>query len=696
MTFPQDAGSPVPTKPLGVRKFSTSPPISGKKSDDQSDSKPCKIGSEPANKAAKIGDQVDEMTKSNHPGADRVPKKFTTNKPNGVKPKIVDEAKVEYKKEETEKTGAEQTQKKKAKNRSRPRPKKNQTAGADEAKETKQQPKIVETDKPKEIDKAPHLKAPTLREPVKRPAVKDVSIETEINQLKIRFPDLLCSTDPETKSSVIEFKLPISDPDFPYDLPFAHLRCLLPPHYPLFHESGPFPRFYLLNDEIPPKYRDTVTKHMNSYSRTFKGGELILRPMIKYLEKNFESLLTEKAAVNRFKFFPPTLIPSSPSSDVKISVKEDEQLSPVDDDITLEVANTLREFGIIGDEKEQFGIEEDFISFATEATAGGSEGGNGDVEKYLADNQFMNPITIKLEGDGGQSSVRGGETFTINLQAPKLSNIAFLYGTLLGFTVKCGRCQSINAIKELRPWVDRFETCQKCFTKIPLTYEPKLVTSVTGATLGVVRIANKGVPMDILPCRVQIVCMNCSGEEDNPPAIQVPIYSGEVVSSKFPKCYHPFSLSLGQISFVQASNILKLAYKKKRSVPAGIVIGQPLPQNGACSHYSKSFRWYRFPCCGRAFPCDDCHDEAIKRGETDPHETERAARFLCGWCAREQPIATTKKCECGVDWSKGAAPSRSVHWEGGKGMRERTTMSRKDTHKYKGSSDSHKYKSVPK
>lgn len=66
-------------------------------------------------------------------------------------------------------------------------------------------------------------------------------------------------------------------------------------------------------------------------------------------------------------------------------------------------------------------------------------------------------------------------------------------------------------------------------------------------------------------------------------------------------------------------------------------LGQPLPNQGTCKHYKHShryllfnfikylhsnkintkmkininlyyFRWLRFPCCGKAFPCDVCHE----------------------------------------------------------------------------------------
>lgn len=38
----------------------------------------------------------------------------------------------------------------------------------------------------------------------------------------------------------------------------------------------------------------------------------------------------------------------------------------------------------------------------------------------------------------------------------------------------------------------------------------------------------------------------------------------------------------------------------------------------------------RFPCCGRAYPCDVCHDE------NQDHPMELATRMICGYCAKEQ------------------------------------------------------------
>jgi len=41
-------------------------------------------------------------------------------------------------------------------------------------------------------------------------------------------------------------------------------------------------------------------------------------------------------------------------------------------------------------------------------------------------------------------------------------------------------------------------------------------------------------------------------------------------------------------------------------------VGFPLPSNGSCKHYKGSNRYFRFTCCGKAYPCDECHDRVEK------------------------------------------------------------------------------------
>eukprot|EP00405_Crypthecodinium_cohnii_P021198 CAMPEP_0206466658 /NCGR_PEP_ID=MMETSP0324_2-20121206/28587_1 /ASSEMBLY_ACC=CAM_ASM_000836 /TAXON_ID=2866 /ORGANISM="Crypthecodinium cohnii, Strain Seligo" /LENGTH=632 /DNA_ID=CAMNT_0053939811 /DNA_START=69 /DNA_END=1967 /DNA_ORIENTATION=- len=113
---------------------------------------------------------------------------------------------------------------------------------------------------------------------------------------------------------------------------------------------------------------------------------------------------------------------------------------------------------------------------------------------------------------------------------------------------------------------------------------------------------------------------------------------------------------------------------RRREKDMGIKVGNPLPYQGACKHYLKSYKWFRFPCCGRAFPCSDCHDEQMD------HPYEWANRMLCGHCSFEQ-MSTKDKCgNCGAETTR----NRTAYWEGGEGCRNRAVMSKNDIHKYKG------------
>ncbi|TYZ59661.1 hypothetical protein PybrP1_005454 [[Pythium] brassicae (nom. inval.)] len=108
------------------------------------------------------------------------------------------------------------------------------------------------------------------------------------------------------------------------------------------------------------------------------------------------------------------------------------------------------------------------------------------------------------------------------------------------------------------------------------------------------------------------------------------------------------------------------------------VLGQPLPNKGACEHYRHSLRWFRFQCCGKAFPCDVCHD----RSEcADANTGKIASRMICGLCSKEQSSAV-KECACGNE--VGRKKVTSSHWEGGHGCRDPNRMSPTDKKKYRG------------
>ncbi|GMF22169.1 unnamed protein product [Phytophthora fragariaefolia] len=121
-----------------------------------------------------------------------------------------------------------------------------------------------------------------------------------------------------------------------------------------------------------------------------------------------------------------------------------------------------------------------------------------------------------------------------------------------------------------------------------------------------------------------------------------------------------------------------ISKKTVKPVVQNLTLGEPLPRNGTCDHYKHSLRWFRFQCCGKAFPCNVCHDLSDC---PEANLGKIASRMICGLCSKEQS-SSVKVCTCGND--VGSKRSATHHWEGGKGCRNYTLMSRWDKQKYRG------------
>ncbi|SBS84086.1 conserved Plasmodium protein, unknown function [Plasmodium malariae] len=75
---------------------------------------------------------------------------------------------------------------------------------------------------------------------------------------------------------------------------------------------------------------------------------------------------------------------------------------------------------------------------------------------------------------------------------------------------------------------------------------------------------------------------------------------------------------------VPTSNNLKI--EKCKNV---VKINNIEVKDGACKHFKKSHRLFKFPCCNKIFPCPTCHDL------NSNHECSIARRVICGFCFRE-------------------------------------------------------------
>ena len=154
---------------------------------------------------------------------------------------------------------------------------------------------------------------------------------------------------------------------------------------------------------------------------------------------------------------------------------------------------------------------------------------------------------------------------------------------------------------------------------------------------------------------------------------------GDAITNTCRECHARFTFKLPEVKFLRVTpaGILPptIGPRHRKPEKLGIHAGEPLPKRGSCAHYKRSYRWFRFSCCNKVYACDRCHDEA----END-HVNEWANRMICGWCSREQnySVDTCRFCGRGVIGRKGRG-----FWEGGKGTRDKTLMSRRDPKKYK-------------
>lgn len=256
----------------------------------------------------------------------------------------------------------------------------------------------------------------------------------------------------------------------------------------------------------------------------------------------------------------------------------------------------------------------------------------------------------------------------------ELHGIELLQVSVLSISVKCDRCKTINEIGGLKPNVAKTsESCRKCATPFSITFRPELVHAhstragfidATGCTVS-----------DMLPCTFVPTCGTCS----TPTAQGLVAVRGDTTTNVCRECHARFTFQIPEVRFLAyapgSGGVLPpTAGPRRRQEKLGLHAGEPLPDKGACKHYRKSYRWFRFSCCNKVYACDKCHDE----GES--HLNEWANRMICGSCSREQNYAVTNCTFCG----RGVVGRRGRgFWEGGKGTRDKKLMSRKDPRKFK-------------
>ncbi|RAK97771.1 uncharacterized protein BO80DRAFT_428034 [Aspergillus ibericus CBS 121593] len=317
-----------------------------------------------------------------------------------------------------------------------------------------------------------------------------------------------------------------------------------------------------------------------------------------------------------------------------------------------------------------------------EWTVGDNSSGTDDTDITASEDELSDD-----EEDGGAPVPDLPEPTTtergVALSFPflELYGIELLELVGLYITVKCDRCKEYLDVRNIPQIKDKsdelspkIETCKKCANTMSLGFRRQLMHP-SSTRAGYLDLDGCTV-VDLLPSSFIPTCAECSTAFPAPGVVAV---RGESAMANCRQCHRKMVLKIPEVKFLKVgsaaySSRFRAPPRKKPKELLGIVAGQELPRRGRCTHYGKSYRWFRFSCCAKVFPCDKCHDAA------EDHPNEHANRMICGFCSREQIYRPEN---CGICRVVLIGKAGSGFWEGGKGTRNRVLMSRKDPRKYK-------------
>lgn len=279
----------------------------------------------------------------------------------------------------------------------------------------------------------------------------------------------------------------------------------------------------------------------------------------------------------------------------------------------------------------------------------------------------------------GQIAAPGPERgILLSFPMLELYSIELLQVSSISLIVKCDRCKDTMDIMGIKPATTEagisrnVETCKKCSNSLSVAYRAELM-HMNSIRAGFLDLEGCTV-VDLLPSHFQPTCNECSTTFAKPGVVSV---RGETSMAICRECHKKMTFKLPEVKFLRVSSAERPNRPLPRKRPKenlGIVAGTELPRKGRCPHYAKSYRWFRFSCCQKVYPCDRCHDAA------EEHPNEHANRMICGLCSREQHYRPE---DCGFCHSGLVGKKSGGFWEGGKGTRDKTRMSRKDPRKYK-------------
>ncbi|XP_068741541.1 uncharacterized protein [Montipora capricornis] len=563
---------------------------------------------------------------------------------------------------------------------------------------------------------------------------------TEIQQLKRRFGGKNGYYEIK-ENSVYKVEFKPTDPDWPFKIETVFLTVSFPDDYPLHIFSASLSE----EQDLPQNIIIFVTQRIQEYTTQQEqmgcnqgNMKLHFRPFLRWLDKNLKSLFVD-AGKEMTRAFVARIGGTSDDNTLsqihpnqpKITESNAEGVSPnyrqhlPDREIGCQVMDTIQRDNM----SNGVAIEDKIFNDAADLNCSSSslicdkegdkhitegidgiKNGNaicesGDstlnaknirhsaecVTMISSDTSYEEPCANEVAVQSTLSHAFGNESETTSSKTAERGtqilfkglhleeSISSLRANKVAFTLECSRCkqridQQISAAGSVG------KQCTRCASTFAVTYRPAVIHQFS-SILGYLDI-DGCLPFDVVLPESELVlgCFYCSKETT---------VKGLQYGGNWSWCSHchqklRFQIQSTRFQLLQsgASNMevslrknatLGIPSKPKKTPRnAGVKEGQPLPGNGTCKHYKKSFRWLRFPCCGKCYPCDLCHEEE------EDHEMKYATRMVCGFCSKEQPYSQQACSGCKAAVTK----SRSAHWEGGKGCRDKVVMSRNDDKKY--------------
>eukprot|EP00505_MAST-04D_sp_SCG-Rhode-Island_P005477 Stramenopile-MAST_4_protein_5477 len=260
--------------------------------------------------------------------------------------------------------------------------------------------------------------------------------------------------------------------------------------------------------------------------------------------------------------------------------------------------------------------------------------GNFDVsnsEAYLGQTRERTPID--LEDRPADVSARDVE---VHVHMSIMWKMNLVRPDKLKVLIGCNRCDGRATVAVSGQWMDESSArtrCRKCSQIMGLRIRPTMVHQASRLLCRFV--TDKCVVMDIMDgSTIVATCQECMCETCMPP-IQRKARKERLCRS----CDQKLAMSVthfdidGVPTAGEGRGALKTVGKleknksKKGQQHHVLRPGQTLPRQGACDHFEKSFRWFRFSCCGAAYPCPACH------ALSECPEKERMANvMICGMC----------------------------------------------------------------